>query len=187
MIDCDVDNVAILPNPNDPTIVLDSELSLFKAIQFNFSKGNTNPNIVLCSLHMRRNLGLFMKKMKLRKKVQNQIFKTIWIGEDSIVESENETDFKLRRLEFESKFEDYFDNTEYISKYLDKMYSFICTPFWRTGESQLTTNLAECMNNILKLRFGHKILKIPKLVIELIRLLQAQMCFLEGAFQNRGM
>ena len=84
-----------------------------------------------------------MKKQKLRKKVQNEIFKSIWIGENSIMASENDTEYTLRRLDFETKFYDCFENTEYISKYFDKGLTHIMQHFWRSGE-QLTTNPAEC-------------------------------------------
>ena len=46
--ECEVTTVGIIPNDKDPTIVIDSESGLVKAIEFNFSKGKSKPNIILC-------------------------------------------------------------------------------------------------------------------------------------------
>ena len=94
---------------------------------------------------MKKNLALFLKKKKIPSRITKQIFKAIWVGSSSIAESENTNEFTIRKLDFESKFEDAFENTEYISKYLEKLEKYILEPFFATGENRhITTNPAEC-------------------------------------------
>ena len=185
LADCDVDSFGFIAD--DPNIIIDSELGLFKSIQFNFSKGKDNPiQISLCTLHLKKNLSMYLKKQNLPKKIPKKIFKSIWIGPNSLVESADINEFTDRKLEFESNFSHYFESEEYINKYITKLLNHVLEVFWKTGQKLLTSNLAETLNSLIKRRMKHKVKKIPNLAIEIIRFFQAQLNYLEGAFQNRG-
>ena len=139
--------------------------------------------------HFQDNLTHYLQKQKVSKKIRNKIYKRIFVGEESIIESKDETEFEERRLNFEQRYSDFFEG-KYLKTYLTKLLENVKIPNWRSeGKIPInkTNNDAECLNSIMKRRARKRLpQKLTRLVEMIINMYKSQENYVEGAFRGRG-
>ena len=78
---------------------------------------------------LQENLSLFLTKMKVSNRMKRKIYKRIFVGEKSIIESKDENEYEERKIDFELRFGDDFKGT-YLTKYFQKLLENVKKPNW---------------------------------------------------------
>ena len=94
--------------------------------------------------------------MKVSSKMKRKIYKRIFVGDKSIIESKDETEFEERKLDFEMRFSDLFEGN-YLTNYLLKLLQYVKKPNWISGgniPTSQTNNGTDPMSKIITKVWG---------------------------------
>ena len=168
--------IALLYNNYLFSPVLDQESAIIRSLEFCFSQGGHTPILCFCSKHMKDNILLQMANKKVERKVQKEIFKAVFSGENALVKSEDETTFKALQAELKVQYGGYFKGT-YLSVFTEKLYKYCLLPHFNSNGAipRLSTNNdSECVFSVIKRRVRHERMSLPELVFLIIDWITAQ-------------
>jgi hypothetical protein len=160
---------------------------MVKAIEHAFR----NSALVFCTIHLKKNIVRHLRKNKkgvsdkMIRKIKHKLF-----GRNGVLHANNETEFVIKRLEFEAKYGDKF-SVRYLDNLMNRLLSNVLKPHLTSDAIGIdwTNNNCESMNANLKgkaRRETTKALSVPQLIAMFSRSYKLQEAYIQSAFQNFG-